>query len=271
MPDQSLFQVVHPPGGARASFVEPPFPEAAFRAAGISGQFEVYYQPVFRLKDRSVAHYEALVRMRGKAGRLIPPGEFIPVAEKRGLISALDRLVADIVLRDLRAHPEVSVYINLSGVSLGDDALRKHLMLATEDPDIASRLGIELTETTVVKDTYQANAWITVLRAQGCRFALDDFGIGFNSLAYLRNLQFDQLKIDGSYVRAIVEDGKTRALIAAIQALAGSLGLETVAEWVETVPIMEAVTELGLTYGQGFLLGVPLPKFLGRNEKVIAA
>ena len=117
-----------------------------------------------------------------------------------------------------------------------------------QEPEIAHRMGIELTETAIVQDIRQAQAWIDLLRARGCRFALDDFGIGFNSFGYLQTLQFDELKIDGSFVRTCVEDPKMRALIGALHAMAESLHLETVAEWVESRAILEVVADLGLTY-----------------------
>lgn len=221
-------------------------------------RFEIHYQPVVRLADDSVEHYEALIRMRDEDGDLVSPGLFIPAAERFGLMPQLDRWVVDHVLETLTAYPDLKIFVNISGQSLADEALLEYIEARVQELDLRpGRLGFEITETAIIQDLMSAERWLHRLRALGCRFALDDFGAGFNSLSYLRNLPIDQLKIDGSFIRTLASDPKQRALVLAMHRLAEILNMESVAEFVESEAILEVLQDLGVTCGQGYHLGKP--------------
>lgn len=221
-------------------------------------RFLLFYQPLVRVSNDQVGHYEALVRMRGEDGEIIAPGEFIPVAERYGLMPQLDRWVFQQVIKNLQENVKIRLFMNLSGCSLADEGLlsfiEEHLIESGVDP---GRLGFEITETAVVQDLTAAERWVRRLKALGCSFALDDFGSGFNSFIYLHSLPVDQIKIDGSYIRTLENDPTRCAMVQAMHALALSLGMETVAEFVENEAILDIVKKIGITYGQGYHLEKP--------------
>ena len=178
---------------------------------------------------------------------------------------AIDRFVVDAVLQKLRDAPRARIYLNLSAATLANQqALGALMRTLHQQPDLGPRLGIEITETAALRDTALVRHWIEELRSIGCEFALDDFGTGFNSLTYLKELPVNQIKIDGSFVLSIGEDHRQRAVVAAVQALADGLGIATVAECIETAEALEIIKALGVTYGQGFLLGRPAQELTGR-------
>lgn len=221
-------------------------------------RFILYFQPVVRLNNDQIAHYEALIRLRSENGELIFPEAFIPAAEQFGLMPQLDRWVMEHVIKTLEEHQEIRLFMNLSSYSLADEALLKdiedYLVQHGIEPD---RLGFEITETALVQDLVLAELWIRRLKILGCQFALDDFGAGFNSFLYLRKLPVNQLKIDGLFIRTLGDEPTQRTLVEAMHELAQALGIETVAEFVETQEIVEILRDVGITYGQGFYLGRP--------------
>ena len=232
---------------------------AALRTAMEEGRLEVHYRPVFALAGAGeIAHYEALLRLRSPEGEIATAGLFLPAAERSRLMPAIDRFVVDAVLQKLRDAPWARIYLNLSAATLANQqALGALMRTLHQQPDLGPRLGIEITETTALRDTALVRHWIEELRSIGCEFTLDDFGTGFNSLTYLKELPVNQIKIDGSFVLSIGEDHRQRAVVAAVQALADGLGIATVAECIETAEALEIIKALGVTYGQGFLLGRP--------------
>lgn len=222
-------------------------------------QLVLHYQPVTRLSDDTIVHYEALIRMLDENGSLILPSAFIAAAERFGLMPPLDRWVVREVIAMLRDHPTARIFMNLSGRSLADDGLlefiRRELAAANVAPQ---RLGFEITETAAVQDFVRAEHWIREAKTLGCPFALDDFGVGFTSFAYLRSLPVDQIKIDGSFIRTLEDDSSNRHIVQAMHTLARALGKETVAEFVESAAIRQIVRDIGLTYAQGYYQGLPL-------------
>lgn len=238
---------------------------AALRTAMEEGRLEVHYQPVFALAGAGeIAHYEALLRLRSPEGEIATAGLFLPATERSGLMPAIDRFVVDAVLQKLRDAPWARIYLNLSAATLANQqALGALMRTLHQQPDLGPRLGIEITETTALRDTALVRHWIEELRSIGCEFTLDDFGTGFNSLTYLKELPVNQTKIDGSFVLSIGEDHRQRAVVAAVQALADGLGIATVAECIETAEALEIIKALGVTYGQGFLLGRPAQEQTG--------
>ncbi len=226
-------------------------------------RFVLYYQPVVRLKDDTIDHYEALIRLKDH-GELVPPGLFIPAAEQFGLMSQIDRWVVKHVINTLQEHSEIKIYMNLSGYSLADEALLGYIEECLLQYGVnPARLGFEITETSVVHDLALAEEWIKHLKALGCQFALDDFGAGFNSFYYLRNLPINQLKLDGSFISTLGSDPTLRSLVQAMHDLAKALGIETVAEFVENAEIATILKEIGVTHGQGYYLGKPAEGLFG--------
>lgn len=251
---------VQPDGYSRAKLSETNQLVGLIKGAFKENRFMLFFQPVFKVSDRKITHHEALIRLKDKDGELIPPGRFIPVAEQFGLMSQIDRWVVQASLTVLRKYPDLKLFVNLSGISLGDEELLELIQTKIHKSGIdPSRIGFEITETAAVKDLARADRWIRRLKILGCRFALDDFGIGFSSFSYLRFLSVDYLKIDGSYVYNLDKDPTHRALVQAINTVAQSLGKKTIAEFVENEYIFKILEEMKIDCGQGYYLGKPTP------------
>lgn len=220
-------------------------------------RFILYYQPIAKT-GKGIIHYEALIRMLDEEGKLIFPNEFIPISEKFGLMSQIDKWVVTNILKMLEKHPNMHIFINLSGISLGDRALLAFIEESIKNSHIdTSHLGFEITETTAIRDLVQSEKWIRKLKRLGCKFALDDFGVGFSSFSYLGNLPVDYLKIDGSFVRNVDKDPTQKALIKAMNGVAHALGKETIAEFVESEAIVKILEELNVDCLQGYYIGKP--------------
>ena len=233
---------------------------ARLKAALRDDLFVLYYQPVVRLSDGCVEHYEALLRLREGTGEVISAGAFIHAAERFGLMPQLTRWVIQEVIDLLQARPGFRVFVNLSAPCVADEALPRFVETRLAESGLdPGRLGFEITETTMVQDLVAAERWVRRLRMLGCRFALDDFGAGSSSFAYLRNLPVDELKIDGSIISTLESDPVHRALVQAMQTLAFSLGKRIVAEFVENEAIANILRGIGVTHGQGYYLGRPTP------------
>ncbi|HEY8476767.1 MAG TPA: EAL domain-containing protein [Chloroflexota bacterium] len=228
------------------------------RTALHDGRLVVAYQPIVSLVDRRVVHYEALLRLPGPRGALLPAAAFIPVATRLGLLPAIDRWVVRHVLRHLAHQREATVYVNLSGQSLDDPALLATIEAGVRRSPLApGQLGFEITETTAVRHPLRVRRWMERMRRRGCRFALDDFGVGYNSLRSLRDLPVDLLKLDGSFVRGLAGEPGQQRLVHAIAAFAAAMALDIVAEHVETEDTLLALRAAGISWGQGYLLGRP--------------
>jgi len=206
---------------------------------------------------------ELLLRFRDESGRLVVPGAFIPAAERYGLMPAIDRWVIETALAHFdQLHPSGAamqlVTINLSGASVEDEALGDRIieLLARHRVD-PSRVCFEVTETVAVRHLSQVARFMQRLRAIGCKVALDDFGVGMSSFGYLKNLPVDIIKIDGSFIRDMLEDPVSHAMVRAATDIGHRLGLTVVAEWVTGEPVMQALRELGVDLAQGFSLHQP--------------
>lgn len=219
--------------------------------------FVLYYQPVFGM-DESITHYEALIRIKCNNGQLIAPNEFIPVAERFGLMPQIDQWVVKAALAALQQYPQIKIFVNISGMSLEDGDFLEFIEASIRESGVsASRIGFEITETIAVKDFKRAEHWIEWLKRLGCQFALDDFGMGFSSFAYLRMLPVDYLKIDGTFVQNMDKDPTQRALIVAINDVAHTLGKKTIAEFVENKNIFDVLKDLNIDLVQGYYFGKP--------------
>ncbi|MEJ8293938.1 EAL domain-containing protein [Delftia tsuruhatensis] len=210
-------------------------------------------------------HFEVLLRLRDEQGQIISPAAFIPAAERYGIMPTVDRWVIARTLATLAEHPAAlrhidTCAINLSGPSLDDDGLLDFVQAQLSAHGIAPQLlCFEITETSAIASLSSATRLIQALRTLGCRFALDDFGVGMSSLTYLKQLPVDYLKIDGGFVRDMLQDPSNHAMVEMINRIGHILGKRTVAEYVESREIAQALQAVGVDYAQGFALARPVP------------
>jgi len=226
----------------------------------------VLYQPVFDLQNGSMLGAEALVRWRHPQRGVIAPAEFIPVAERRGLITAIGDFVLNEACRQLASWTragscpgDLTIGVNISGRELRDPELAKRVAATLERHGIApKRLVLEITENALLGELDDAHHTIEGLAQLGVRIALDDFGTGYSTLAHLRELQTDILKIDRSFVSQLGGQSRDREIIAAVTGMAHALGMTTIAEGVETEVQREELTTIGCDAAQGYLFARPL-------------
>lgn len=235
--------------------------ENELRSAINERQFALAYQPRFDLRSGQVVGVEALLRWQHPKRGVVQPGDFISLAEETGLIVPMGRWVLEQACRDALSWPgHVTLSVNVSVVQFLHGAVLPdvmHALAATGLP--ARRLELEITESTMIKDTPTVLAALHALRDKGVRIALDDFGTGFSSLSHLRSYPFDHLKIDRSFVRDAPERPDLCAIIRGVAVLAEGMNMQTTIEGVETAEQLRAVRPLGCSAVQGFLLGRPMP------------
>lgn len=228
-------------------------------------RLQLYYQEVRALggQDDGRPRIELLLRFRDESGRIVLPGAFIPAAERYGLMSMIDRWVIETALANFnRLHPAgdrlALANINVSGTSIEDESLTDLILVLLEQHGIEpGRICLEITETAAVRNLAQVSRFIERLRTAGCRIALDDFGAGMSSFGYLKNLPVDIIKIDGSFIRDLLNDPMSHAIVRAVADIGHQRGLQVVAEWVSSDEILDALRDLGVDYAQGFALHQP--------------
>jgi diguanylate cyclase (GGDEF)-like protein len=239
--------------------------EAELRAALEQDQFELYYQPILDLDSGAVSGLEALVRWDHPTRGLLPPADFIPLAEQTGLIVELGEWVLNQACRQMaawerarwRGAPGLSV--NLSARQLRDSQLPQRVARALARSTLEPhRLTLEVTETSMIDDLGTAGASLGALRALGVRVAVDDFGTGFSALGALKHHPVDSLKIDRSFVDGLGRDPRDTAIVHAVVAFARTLGLRVTGEGIETVEQLEELRALGCHHGQGYYFAKPL-------------
>jgi diguanylate cyclase (GGDEF)-like protein len=229
--------------------------------------FELLAQPIVSLqKKRESVRFEILLRMKDSDGNSISSKSFFSAAERYQLMPQIDRWVISTTLRKLARYSAVlqdsdaAFAVNLSGQSLGDDALLRFVSQEIDSSGLPAKLvSFEVTESAAVSNHARAQAFIDALRKRGCKFSLDDFGAGLSSFAYLKTFQVDTLKIDGSFIKDIAQNRISESMVAAITQVAKVMQLETVAEYVESDEIRTFVTRLGVDYAQGHAVGRPVP------------
>jgi diguanylate cyclase len=236
---------------------------AELRRAILGGELELHYQPKIDMKTHSTMGFEALVRWRHPQRGLVPPDEFIPVAESTGLIAPLTRWVIETALRQVAAWGdstgEMSIAINISARNLRDPDLTEWIIgQLTEHGIRPSRLILEITETAVTTDQTRAALHVAQLQSAGICVSLDDFGQGYTSLSQLARLGIGELKIDRGFVQAMENSSKDHAIVASVIALGHQLGLRVVAEGVENLSVLETLEALGCDFAQGFHIAKPL-------------
>lgn len=238
--------------------------------------FELWRQPIRSLKEdgeHRVHHYELLLRLREHDGKIVLPGAFLPAAERYDRMREIDRWVVDRALRYVGEHRESGEQfhtINLSGASMGEDGLRDFVgdRIAAHGVDPHS-VCFEITETAAIGNFKAAVEFMQNLRDIGCRFALDDFGSGLSSFAYLKSLPVDFIKIDGKFIRSLATDPMDRAIVEAIHRVAHVARLQTIAEFVEDPAVVAVLRGIGVDFAQGYSIGKPEP--LPRSASMTAA
>lgn len=216
------------------------------------------YQPVVDARSHDIRYFECLARMYDREGTLIPAAKFIPAIEQLGLMRSIDNRVRDLAIGALEHFPNVSLAINISGLTATERSWQRGLVARLKGRrDLASRLIVEITETTALMDIEETSRFVFSLRALGCEVALDDFGAGFTTFHHLRALTVDVVKIDGSFIRDIAGDKQNQIFIRNLLALAGSLNVSTVAECVETKEDADYLAAEGVDLLQGYYFGRP--------------
>jgi diguanylate cyclase (GGDEF)-like protein len=234
------------------------------RRAIEAGELELHYQPLADLRTGEVLAVEALVRWERRRRGMVSPGDFVPLAEHTGLIKPLTRLVLERALGQCAAWRregiELDVSVNLSARNLMEPGIVEQVAEQLADAGLASeRLTLEITESTIMADPVRARAVLERLSQMGVALAVDDFGIGHSSLAYLKRLPVDELKIDRAFVGGLSVDRSDAAIVRSTIAIARDLGLRTVAEGVEDQESWDQLALLGCDLGQGYLLARPMP------------
>jgi len=227
-------------------------------------RFQLVYQPIVATANGTVLEYEVLVRMVCDDGQIILPGGFMPAAERFGLIHSVDRWIVRRAIQQL-AHlhangHRTSFSINLSGKAFEDATLLPMIRdLLTDSHLDPSWVTFEITETAAIANLTAAEDFITALKDIGCQFALDDFGCGFSSFAYLKHLPVDKLKIDGGFVKGMAHSSVDQAMVESMNQVAHALGKQTVAECVENEETLQLLKEMGIDRAQGHYIGRPSP------------
>jgi EAL domain-containing protein (putative c-di-GMP-specific phosphodiesterase class I) len=214
-------------------------------------------QPIVSAKTRSVVFSEALLRIRRQDGTIMPASEIVPLVEKLGFVGLLDHRVLELSIAALSQEPKLCLSVNVSSSTLRHpdwhDAMAGQL--ATR-PDLARRLIVEITETSIIEDIEATRAAIAAMKALGVRIAIDDFGAGHTSFRHLRDLGVDIVKIDGAFVQNLARSSDDRFFVRTLLDLARHLGVEVVAEWVKDEDTAATLRDWGVDYLQGELFGI---------------
>ena len=236
--------------------------EKLIREALARGRFVLHAQPILDLRSNEVVQYELLIRMLDEQNQLVPPASFLYTAERFGLIRSIDRWVVRQAIRLISEQRALGNYVrlsvNLSAKSVGDLELTTHIEKELAEGGVEpGQLTIEITETTTVNDAERSKIFAIAMKQIGCRLALDDFGVGFNTMQTLKHLPVDYLKIDGSFIRDLPSNKVDQHLVRAMVEVARALKKRTVAEFVSSAEILKVVRDSGVDFAQGFFIGKP--------------
>src|SRR3984957_3506971 len=233
--------------------------------AAEENRLELFFQLIVRIgAEGAPMFHELTIRLRDDDGRLVPPSEFIPAAERYNVMSIIDRWVVVRAVELLKRRREAGgslplLAVNLSGTSLNEQSFAEFILHTVGEPEIASALCFEITETAAVTSLSNATFFMRELKARGCKFALDDFGTGLSSFMYLKTLPVDYLKIDGQFISQIATDPVDRSMVEAISKVGRALGIATVAEWVESEAVLDELKRIGVDFAQGYHMARPMP------------
>ena len=225
-------------------------------------KFVLFYQPILNIKSNKISHYECLIRLQQDDGPMLMPSDFVFRAEELGLISKIDRIVlkkaVEQHLEFNRQGKEYKLSVNISKRSFDDPTIFEDFAVLFSNPDVdQKRIIFEITDTAAVSNYQSTNVLINQIRGLGCVLALNDFGVEYPSLHYLKNAPVDYVKIDGSLIRHLDKNNDDRVFVKALIELAQAFGKKTVAEFVESEDILTILRELGIDYAQGYHIGKP--------------
>ncbi len=231
------------------------------------GRFEIFYQPIVPIGEHrhEREHFELMLRLRDESGALVLPAEFIPAAERYNVMPSIDRWVVGQVLDQLayRSGSGVKPFtlaVNLSGTSLNDERFLEYLIAELGARNLApGAMCFEITETAAISNLGNVVHFMRELKTRGCHFALDDFGSGLSSFMYLKTLPVDYLKIDGQFIENVVRDPVDRSMVEAIGQIGRAMGIQTIAERVESVEVLRELGRLGIGFAQGYHIAEPKP------------
>lgn len=230
-------------------------------------RLELFYQPIITIgtqHDSAPGHYELLLRMRDENGELVQPDQFIPAAERYNMMSTLDRWVVKQSLEKLADRSSdhdvarFTLAINLSGTSLSEDRFLEFVVDELKKHKLPKgAICFEITETAAISNLSRVVHFMQALKALGCKFSLDDFGSGLSSFTYLKNLPVDYIKIDGQFIRNVVDNSVDESMVRAINQVGQAMGIETIAERVENLAVLDKLAELGVSHAQGYYIARP--------------
>jgi diguanylate cyclase (GGDEF)-like protein/PAS domain S-box-containing protein len=247
-----------------------------YRAIEI-GQFVLFYQEIKNLNEiKSNLHGELLIRMLDDDGNIVPPYSFIPAAERYNMMQEVDRHIVHLALNTISQYYTNPIVrdgmfsINLSAQSLSDDEFLNFVLLQLATAKVQPHnICFEITETAAISNLIKATTFITTLKEKGCYFALDDFGSGLSSFAYLKNLPVDFIKIDGGFIKNMLTNPLDHALVSSVNQIGHVVGMKTIAEFVESAEIEERLVQIGIDFAQGYSIARPEP-FNTLLDKVVA-
>ena len=229
-------------------------------------RFELFFQPIIGIGKNSVqsrGHYELLLRMRDEEGKIVGPDQFIPAAERYNLMPTLDRWVIREALskladRNSEGEARYTIAINLSGTSLSEDRFIDDVIKEVTKQNLpAGAICFEITETAAISNLSRVVHFMQALKKLGCKFSLDDFGSGLSSFTYLKNLPVDYLKIDGQFISNVADNNVDESMVRAISQVGRAMGIETIAERVETKQVLEKLGTIGIEFAQGYYIARP--------------
>lgn len=231
------------------------------RKAIMEDRMVLYFQPIFDIKNNRISYYEALVRLRETDGRILGPDTFIPALESAGEMHLLDRWIIKLALHTLQAHPELNhIAINLSAQAFKDENLVPTILENLNATGVnPKRITFELTESASLFNLHITQKVIADLHKLGCSFSVDDFGSGFSSFAYLKDLPADYIKLDGSFIQNLHRDQIDQTLVKSMIQVIQALGKKAVAEYVENEAILDILKNMNIDFVQGYHIGHPLP------------
>jgi diguanylate cyclase (GGDEF)-like protein len=222
-------------------------------------RLKLAYQPIIAAKSREISHYESLVRLVKVDGTVVAAGQFVPAAEQMGIVHLVDRFALEAAVANLKAHPNLTLAVNVSGTAASDPAwLQSFVDYVREEKPVAPRLIVELTETAALHHFEENASFVSQLRELGVRVAIDDFGAGYTSFRNLQMLHVDTVKIDGSYVKDLSQSPENQVFVRTLVGLARNFNIKTVAEWVGSEDDAALLQNFGVDYFQGFHFGEPV-------------
>ncbi|RZI47227.1 EAL domain-containing protein [Rickettsiales endosymbiont of Peranema trichophorum] len=214
-------------------------------------RLQLAFQPIIDSKTKTHGFYEGLLRIRTEEGRTVSVGPFIPIAESMGLISEIDLLVLELAANELKMTPTLKLSINISNMSTDDATWLTKAKTLLPSQDIASRLIVEITETGSKHEVKRLAKFTDTMHQIGCSVAIDDFGAGYTSFTELKSINADLIKVDGSFIRDLIENSHNRIFVETLIRLAHDIGMKAVVEFVETEAIANILLAMGTDYMQG--------------------